>query len=205
MIWYVIPAREGSKGLLHKNRVLFKYTADIICECAIVSTDDSEIVIEARSRGFEIHKRSSENSSDTASMKDTLLEIIRDKEIEDDDVLILLYLTYPQRTIDEIRKAYDFFNLHNAKSLLCQKKVKSNPFLCMYSDGVLGKQIIKHDLYRRQDYPSCFEISHYVGIFKVGEIKNLNNNLYNAETVFYSVDDVIDIDTEDDLTRFLYG
>ena len=28
----VIPAREGSKGLPHKNRKLFKYTADIIPE-----------------------------------------------------------------------------------------------------------------------------------------------------------------------------
>jgi CMP-N,N'-diacetyllegionaminic acid synthase len=204
MNYFIIPARAGSKGLPHKNRVLFKYTADII-QSAIVSTDDQEIDIEARSRGFFVHRRSEKNAEDTASMKDTLLEIIKDENMINSDILILLYLTYPQRTMNDIKNAYDFFINYNAKSLLCKKKVKSNPFLCMFEKGIHGEQMIKHNFYRRQDYPKCFEISHYIGIFRAGEIKNLNSNLYNRETVFFDINDVIDVDTPDDLQRFIDG
>ena len=44
--------------------------------------------------------------------------------------------------------------------------------------GGLGKQLVKHNLYRRQDYPKCFRICHMVSIFKSNQLKNLNNNLY---------------------------
>jgi len=43
MIWYVIPAREGSKGLPSKNRLLFNFTAETVKSVnqdVIVTTDD---------------------------------------------------------------------------------------------------------------------------------------------------------------------
>ena len=47
MIYYVIPARKGSKGLPFKNRKLFDITAKTIPDDAkphtIVSTDDEHI------------------------------------------------------------------------------------------------------------------------------------------------------------------
>ena len=65
-----------------------------------------------------------------------------------------------------------------------------------------GKQIVKHDLYRRQDYPQCFEMRHFVVIFDVNEIKKLNKNLYNEKTTFYEIDnDDIDVDYEEDLKK----
>jgi hypothetical protein len=66
-----------------------------------------------------------------------------------------------------------------------------------------GSQIVDHDLYRYQDYPEVFEISHYIAIQEVGELPNLNRNLYNEDTVFYPIENVIDVDYEEDFEKFL--
>ena len=74
--------------------------------------------------------------------------------------------------------------------------------MCMIEDGLKGKQLTPHDLYRRQDYPKCFELSHFVSIFKVGELNKLNNNMYNDKTIFYKVRNIVDVDTLEDLNKF---
>ena len=85
--------------------------------------------------------------------------------------------------------------------MLCRIPLLESPFLCMIEDGMKGRQIIKHDLYRRQDYPKCFRISHYVAIFKSGEVRKLNKNLYNNETYYYKIQDKLDIDELENLDR----
>jgi hypothetical protein len=62
-----------------------------------------------------------------------------------------------------------------------------------------GQQLIQHNLYRRQDYPLVFEISHYIAIFNVSHVSELNNNLYDNETFFFKINDVTDVDTKVDL------
>lgn len=203
----LIPARRNSKGVPFKNRKLFGYTTQDIPEDAwgsvYVSTDDEEIKHQA-AKQFNIHNRSKENSSDESSTLSLVEEFIADKEIKDDETIVMLYLTYPERNFIEVCEIYDFFVRNDLKSLLCKKEVKSNPFLCMYEmENGKGKQIIEHNLYRRQDYPKVFELSHYVSIFRVSEVDKLNNNMYNKDTYFYSIDDKIDIDEQKDLERFL--
>ena len=87
--------------------------------------------------------------------------------------------------------------------LLCKKDIKgTHPYLYMFDLGDnKGKQLIEHNLYRRQDYPKVFELSHFISIFKVSELDNLNNNLYNDETIFYQINNVIDVDTVNDLNK----
>ena len=65
-----------------------------------------------------------------------------------------------------------------------------------------GEQIIQHDLYRRQDYPECFEISHFICMLRAGEIKSLNNQLYNNSTGFYKISDKLDVDYKEDFEKF---
>lgn len=198
MIYYVIPAREGSKGLKHKNRKLFNYTISIIPKeyysNVIVTTDDNEI--KKMANGFKVIDRPEHLSNDTASIKDVLMHV--SGEMKEDDLIVMLYLTYPKRVFEHVRSAIKYFYDNNAKSLLCKEEVKTHPYLCIYDDG---SQIVTHNLYRRQDYPTCYEISHYIAIVKVSEIKNLNNNIYNNETVFYHIDRVIDVDTIQDFER----
>lgn len=65
-----------------------------------------------------------------------------------------------------------------------------------------GKQLVNHNLFRRQDYPKCFELSHFICIIKTKEIKNLNENLYNDNTIYFPINNVIDVDYQKDLEKY---
>jgi len=208
----IIPARFGSKGFPLKNRELFKYTADIIPKSRIkdvwVTTDDDIIKLTAEEYKFNVIDRPQELATDTASIRDVMLHAVEEIGASTYDHIAMLYLTYPQRTWQHVINAYRFFVKHNdmgvTKSLLCRKEVQVNPYLYLEetgAKGLFGRQLKKHDLYRRQDYPACFEISHYISIFTAGELYKLNNNLYNKSTVFYKIPDVIDVDYLTDLKK----
>jgi CMP-N-acetylneuraminic acid synthetase len=199
---FIIPAREGSKGLPHKNRALMDYTlssmpSDIKAKI-IIATDDE--YIKDKYSDYRIYERTKESSVDTASTKYLMQEIIDNVETNN---IILLYLTYPERTFREILSAVEFYKKHDAYSLLCSKSLSITPFLMLYENGINGEQVIKHDLYRRQDYRKCFELSHYVCIFDKRAINKLNNNLYNKDTVYYPIHSVIDVDTKNDMEKYL--
>lgn len=200
---FFIPARRNSKGLPFKNRSLFSFTINEIPENLreniLVSTDDEYIIDRCVQSGIRFVKRSEETSSDTASTKSVLLEA-RDQILTDE--IVMLYLTYPERSWEDITKAVRFYEENASGSMLCSKELKVSPYLMMYRDGIGGRQIISHDLYRRQDYPECFEISHYIGIFHKNKLDNLNKNLYNTNTVFYPIKEVIDVDEKEDLERY---
>jgi len=197
-IYYIIPARKGSKGFPGKNIKLFHHTYGIIPKSllnnVIVTSDDDEIL--KMSHGCKKIKRSEWLSNDTASTKLVMCDVVDNFGLKDDDIIIMLYLTYPQRKWSDINKAFELFLSSESDSLLCKKDIKTHPYLCIDSKG---QQIIEHDLYRRQDYPACYEISHFISMFKVGELGNLNNNLYNEKTYFHYIPDVVDIDYEKDL------
>lgn len=199
----LIPCRKGSKGVPFKNRTLLNHTINSIPhqyrKNILVATDDEVIIERCRQQQINIYHRSEESATDTAPTKSIVQEI---KSLIETDYILMLYLTYPERTWDKIVSAIKFYEDNDGKSLLCSKKLKTSPYLMMYKNGLHGRQIIKHDLYRRQDYPECFEISHYVFVANKKEINNLNNNLYNKETLFYPIDDVIDIDTLEDLETY---
>lgn len=207
MDYYVIPAREGSKGLPHKNRMLFKYVLPQLNlkDRVVLTTDDEELIKVAKSIGIVTIKRPKELAADDTSTKDVLLHVVDELGLNSDDRVIMLYLTYPDRTKNDIYEVKKFFKKNNASSLLCRKEVKgTHPFLMLLAqEGNTGKQLVEHNLYRRQTYPEVFEISHFIFISYVRELINLNNNLYNESTIYYPIGDVIDVDTESDLHNFL--
>lgn len=206
--WFIIPARKGSKRFPGKNRRLVPITIKNLDRNwkrqTIISTNDSQIVKLARKNNINVHNRSEINASDTASIKHTIKEVIVDLKIKESDTIVCLYPTYPERTVKSIEKIIEFFKKEDAKSLLCKKEIDTNPYLCLIDAGCnKGKEFIKHDLYRSQDYPSFFQYSHFVAIFNVSEFNNLNNQLYNTDTLFYSIDRMIDVDSENDYNQYL--
>jgi len=204
-VYILIPARRGSKGLPFKNRTLLDDTLKIIPNAYLpwtyISTDDSEIIKMCKKRNINFVKRSPTTSGDTASTKSVLVEFMKRMKIGYNDTIITLYLTYPERTWADVQAALTFFNKKGANSLLCKKEVDTHPYLCMFEKGDKGKQVIPHSLYRRQDYPKCFEISHYISIVNVNHLNKVNYNLYNMETVYFPIGKVIDVDTPDDLAK----
>ena len=200
----IIPARRNSKGLPFKNRKLIDYTLRQVPDGVhlTVTTDDEVIKENCENSGVRVLERSSELSSDTASIRPVMQDAVSRLNLNPEDVVVMLYLTYPGRTWKDVEGALDFMYSRDADSLLCRKSVPVHPCLMMLADGDRGRQVIEHDMYRRQDYPEAFEISHYVCAFRVRELERLNTNMYNGNTVFYPIDDVIDVDYEKDLMRF---
>ena len=193
----LIPARMGSKGLPGKNRILFDYTAKIIPKNLVsktyVSTNDDVIKDKAQHYGFNIAHRSEDLSKDETSMKDVVMDFTKTNKVN--DKILLLYLTYPQRTWQDVNNAIKEMEESESKSLLCAFECESHPFLAIYdTQNNKGTQVVKHDLYRRQDYPTCLEISHLVSIFYSNDLINLNSNLYNEDTHFMKCEKKIDID-----------
>jgi CMP-N-acetylneuraminic acid synthetase len=200
----------GSKGLPFKNRKLFKKTADTIPKewnnRVWVTTDDPEIIQLSQEYKFSVIDRPGELANDTANIRDVMMHTVQSIKAVPNTIFTMLYLTYPQRTWNDILVAHAYFDQAQrwgeADSLLCKKEVKVSPYLMMHECGwfgAFGRQVIQHDLYRRQDYPKCFEISHYISIFRAGSLPKLNNNMYGANTVFYQIGDTVDVDTQKDL------
>ena len=201
----VIPARKGSKGLPGKNAILINQTLSTIPnyvkDSVIITTNDGKVI--DQSAGYQILLRNNELSGDDVSTKDVLSNVLQQYNIPDEEIIMMLYLTYPERTWTDIEAALNFFIDNKAKSLLCRVEPKSHPYLCMFSEeGNKGRQIVEHNLYRRQDYPECFELSHFICIFRANELEKLNKNLYNKDTIFYKIKRPVDVDTKEDLQRY---
>ncbi len=208
--WYIIPARQGSKGLPHKNRKLFDYTSAIIPNHlkhqVILTSDDAVLLAKAQKQGFNTVNRLPELATDEASVKDVLIDTVKTKSLSPQDRLVILYLTYPQRTWGDVQKIIHFFEERKAESLGCAEEVDTHPYLCMYeSNNFKGVPVIQHELYRRQDYPPCFQTSLYLGIFKISALPYLGDRLFNEDTIFYKMPNKVDIDNHIDYNIFKNG
>jgi len=206
-IKFVIPARMGSKGVQFKNRELVPVVVNSLpssyAKNIILSTDDPVIIGENERLEILIHTRSKPAASDTASMLEVLKEVSYDCNFKDSDTIICLYPTYPTRTFTDIERALKLFLDHGAASLLCKTQVKSHPYMCLRASGEFhGEKLFDHDLYRRQDYPECFRVSHFIVIICVSELHKVNSQLINDDTIFMNINEGVDIDTSDDLNKY---
>lgn len=200
----IIPARKGSKGLPGKNRMLFGFTARTIPadlrHRVIVSTDDEVIQWLAGKWCFRVDWRPEGLADDSASMRDVLADLAKRENFRDDETILVLYLTYPERTWGDVESALKAFRESDADSLLCAVEPKTHPYLCLYPDG---RMVIEHDLCRRQEYPEILELSHCVCCVRAGRITHLGRNLYNDNTLYHRSARRLDIDTREDYEMFI--
>src|SRR4030042_4309061 len=187
MIYYLIPARKGSKEWPEKNRKLFGITADLLIDHGfdvIVSTDDNEIMRMAKNRGFSVIVRPDELATDTADMLGVMKHVSEKANLLGNDFIFLLSLTSPGRTMKDIADAFQLLRKSGAPSLVCRTLAKTSPYMCVHEDG---RPVLTQNYYRRQDYPNCYEIRHHVAIYKVSEIYKLNKHLFNRDTALFGI------------------
>ncbi len=206
--FFIIPARRDSKGLPFKNRKLLDYTINNIPielhEKTIVTTNDEKIIEKLSATNINVLRRDEQLCLDDISIKDVMLDVVKKFQMKSNDTIVMLYLTSPDRKFSDIKKILGYYYERKIKTLTCCVEPKTHPYLVLFKkENQKGEQVIKHDLYRRQDYPECFEIRHFVCIFQVDEIQKLNSNMYNESTIFYKIDSDIDVDHENDLKEFL--
>lgn len=206
--FFLIPARQGSKGLPFKNRKLFDLTAETIPsglkKSVYVSTNDEVLKKRTRDYGFNVVTRPEELSRDDTSMRDVLAHFLSSQKSTDDSIVVLLYLTYPERTWEDIEKIYDFFLTCGRDSLICAEDVTDHPYLC-FEDFGNGRavQLIEHEFYRRQDYPPCIRQSMFVSCYKGNVINRLNGLMVEPDTYFFKLrNNKVDIDNQGDLDEY---
>ena len=206
--YFLIPARKGSKGFPLKNRRLFNRTAETIpkelSSRVYVSTDDEEIKQMAISNNFNVIDRPSGLACDKTSLKDVLEHFVEKQFIPSDSTIILLFLTYPQRTWHDIEQIYDYYKERSATSLICAEPVSEHPYLCFYNmEDDKAELVVKHDFYRRQDYPECFKHSMFFACYRPSVINKLHDLLFEKDTVFYKLNNkMIDVDYKEDYTKW---
>jgi spore coat polysaccharide biosynthesis predicted glycosyltransferase SpsG/CMP-N-acetylneuraminic acid synthetase len=127
-VWFLIPARGGSKTIPKKNirelagKPLIEYVVDTIGEIAepgniIVSTDDSSIKGIVKNKAI-VHNRSKENSDDVSTLDDVALEVsiflINKRGASKEDILITCQPTSPFISSASLQKAIKF---HKSKEI----------------------------------------------------------------------------------------
>ena len=207
-IVFIIPARKGSKGVPLKNRGLIDQTVKSLppnlWRNIIVTSDDEWIEEYCAQRQLTYHARSAELSGDKVDIKSVMRQVIGDCNLDKYQKVIMLYVVWPYRTFDLIQAALKEYLLSSSRSLLCATPVKSHPYMTFrWVERNRGEPVVKHQLFRRQDYPECFVINHIVTIFDVGELASLNEQLYNSHTFFFPVREELNIDEPKDWDDFI--
>lgn len=111
----IIPARKNSKGLPFKNRNLLLHTLEKIpkdkLKDVIISSDDDIILEQAKffSEDIFLLKREEDLAQDTTSTKSVLQNVVDICKINDQEIILMLYLTYPERTWEDVKSAILFF------------------------------------------------------------------------------------------------
>lgn len=129
----IIPARKGSKGLLHKNKKilrgkpLFIYTLDAalkskIFDHIVVTSDDEDICKEADFRGqVDVIFRNPDLAQDNITLIPVILDALEQTEFEfktEFETITTLQPTSPLRTHWDIIEAYKTFVDNKADSLI---------------------------------------------------------------------------------------
>jgi len=210
----VIPARMGSVGLPHKNRIFFDLTADFIdsilwFEEVIATTNDPIIKEKAHSRGYRVHDRAESLAGPDISIKAVFEDLIGSLKLGSEEILWLFYLPslYHDRIhFDEARTQIE---KEQSASLCSFIKAQSHPFYCWRFNEVDQslEQYIPNKVFRRQDLPPAWMLCHYVCCFKGDEIFKLNEELINSKTIPLFLDDqttakLMDVDTPEELERW---
>ncbi len=216
----IIPARGGSKGLPNKNIInasgkpLIAWTIEAALNSTfinrvIVTSDSIEILKIAEGYGAETIQRPHELALDATATEPVLLHAIDLLEAAGKkyDYLVLLQPTSPARDALDIDHAVQVLLNKKASSLISVYEPERSPFyaLKMHKNGSLVSIINDGPCFkRRQDLPKAYMPNGAIYIVNISEFKKRNVLLTdNCVPFVMSVDKSIDIDTAQDLSKFL--
>ena len=217
----LIPAREGSKGVPHKNirllcgKPLLQYTAESALKSkylskVILSTDDDSIAELGKQCGLEVpFSRPKELAQDNTPMLPVVQHAINFCESAGDyfDAICLLQPTNPLRKPEVIDACIELLHKENTTAVITMLSVPSayNPHWVYFQNGSGLLKLSTGEeapVSRRQDLPPAFHREGSVYVTK-RDVVMKENSLYGKQLTGYLVDQeqTINIDTEQDWER----
>ncbi len=170
----IILARSGSKGVPGKNiapvagKPCIAWTIEAAIEAhtvsrVVVSTDGDEIAEISRRLGAQVHERSSDLASDTATIDDAARQALVAVDPHGQfGTIVLLYANVPVRPRNLIDRAVELLDRNACDSVQSYAIAgKHHPWWTATLDadgGVSPWQggVLNHGVYRRQDLPPAF-------------------------------------------------
>lgn len=210
-ILVIIPARGGSKGIPHKNikplngKPLICYTIDVarsivgdkdIC----VSTEDADIIECVENYGLKVpFVRPSELATDTAGTYEVLLHALNfyEKHGKEYDIVLLLQVTSPFRTVQHVKEAVDLFR-SDIDMVVSVNETKTNPYYNCFEenkDGFLKKTLDCTSFVRRQDAPVTYEYNGAIYVINAEQLKKMPMGKF-SKRVKYVMDSIHSLDLD---------
>lgn len=208
----IIPARGNSKGLRNKNvlffddRPLILHTVDQAIESGlfelediIVSTDSDAYIEICDTRGITTIKRPDHLATDTSSSYDVLEDLF--KNLDNNRPFVLLQVTSPLRTAQNIQEAYNLFLKCNKKTVVSMKDVgvdlRITTRLSADNKVIDGKMLDKG--IRRQDGEIYYRPNGAIYIAMINEYMKTGSFMTTDTTAYImGKNNSLDIDEYDD-------
>lgn len=219
----IIPARGGSKRLPGKNlmklgeRSLLGRTVGTAANLAsiseiCVSTDDDEIICEARKFGPYVHfKRPADLATDTARSFDVVLHAVNwfEERGKVFDAIILLQPTSPLRNSQHIREAIELFESKRAEAVASVCVLEHPLEWCapISENGSMEDFGVSLDSQKRsQDLQQRYRLNGAIYIYDISALKEKGTFFYSKSVYAYEMGVVesIDVDTYDDFLLAKY-
>lgn len=213
----LIPARGGSKGIKSKNlyplcsKPLISWTIksakkEKMINRVFISTDNSNIALQAKKYGAEIHKRPKKYATDKSLIYETIncfLKYLRHKLNYMPDVLVLLEPTCPLRKKNLIAKCIKKLLKKNYDTIATFSKAKTDPRkIWNISKNEKPSAFYKNEVWLpRQKLNSTYQLNGLLYGFNFQNKKNVKKNLLYGNSTSYVTSNVsnVDINSEEDM------
>lgn len=211
----VIPARGGSKGLPGKNvkmfceKPLIAHTIEQAqlskyIDRVIVSTEDEKIAQISLEYGAEVpFMRPMELAGDSVATVDVLLHAIdwlECKEPYSFNILVLLHVTTPLRSIEDIDKSIAFLVEEKADNVFSVTEAHRNPYFNMVEINKSGyAALVKQGNFTtRQAAPLVYDMNSSIYVWWKNVLKE-GKKIFLKKTKAYVMPKERSIDIDDDL------
>lgn len=214
----LIPARSGSKGLPNKNMLFLEgkpmifHTIDAAIESGCFAKEDIYVSTDSpiykeicETRGIRGILRPKELSSDFSTSYDVNEHFLKD--FPDDQVFVLLQVTSPLRTGENIKEAMALYETGDADNVVSFSKVEKSPkFFAKLDEEGFARGIEGVDKgYRRQNDKEEFFAPNGAIYITSKSVYLKNKSYFTDKTKAYIMkkEDSIDVDDRLDFTNII--
>lgn len=221
-VFALIPARGGSKGLSRKNlkmlggvslvgRAITVALGILPKSQVVVSSEDQEILTNARFHGSETIVRSESSADDAATAADVVSDFISSDfgidKLRNDSWIVYLQPTSPFRTVDFLAEGLELAMKSNSP-VVSISKAKSQPWktVVLESTGELSPVFDPSMVTgNRQDQPTAYIPDGNFYIFRLEQFSRHGDIPVNGATGVISPNNMnVDIDSLEDYQYAIY-